>query len=185
MRTRATPSAAREMIHVAIIRVVREGQETEFERLIEQFFHEATRQPGVCGAYLIRPLVGSNSREYGILRSFQSVEDMNRFYESDIFRKWNEAIRPLVEGEPQRRELHGMEAFFREGAALPPRWKMAIVTWIGVSPAVYIFSNTVPAVFGHLSTLMSLLLVNALVVATLTWVFMPLLTKLFHRWLHT
>lgn len=185
MRTGTAPCAAREMVHVAIMRVVREGREAEFESLIEQFFHEAARQPGVCGAYLIRPLVGSNSREYGILRSFQSVEDMNRFYESDLFRKWNEAIRPLVEGEPQRRELHGMEAFFREGAAHPPRWKMAIVTWIGVSPAVYIFSNTVPAVFGHLSTLMSLLLVNALVVATLTWVFMPLLTKLFHRWLHT
>ena len=48
-----------ETVHVAIMRVVRAGREREFEVQIERFFQEAARQPGVCGAYLIRPIAGS------------------------------------------------------------------------------------------------------------------------------
>ena len=58
------------------------------------------------------------------------------------------------------RALHGMEAFFRGAEAPPPAWKMAVVTWIGVMPAVYIFSNAVPAVFGTVPELVSLVLVG-------------------------
>jgi antibiotic biosynthesis monooxygenase (ABM) superfamily enzyme len=176
--------AAPEMVHVAVMRVVRSGQERKFEALIQKFFEDAARQPGVCGAYLIRPIAGSHSREYGILRSFHSEEDRDRFYASDLYRRWNAAVAPLVEGGPQRRELHGLEAFFHGNAPPPPRWKMALLTWIGVNAAVYIFSNAVPAVFGGLPMLASLLIVNALVVASLAWVLMPVLTKLFSRWLH-
>lgn len=181
--TPSTVCAAPEMVHVAIMRAVRPGHEREFEALIEKFFEEAARQPGVCGAYLIRPIVGSHSHEYGILRSFHSVEDRDRFYASDLYRRWNEAVAPHVEGDPQRRELHGLEAFFHGNAPPPPRWKMALLTWLGVNPAVYIFSNAVPAVFGDMPMLVRLLLVNAFVVASLTWFFMPVLIKLFGRWL--
>ena len=175
--------AAPEMVHVAIMRVVRAGHEREFEALIQKFFEEAARQPGVCGAYLIRPIIGSHSREYGILRSFHGNEERTRFYASDLYRRWNEAVAPHVEGGPQRRELHGLEAFFHGASTPPPRWKMALLTWIGVTPAVYIFSNAVPAVFGHMPMLVSLLVVNAFVVASLAWFFMPLLSKVFRSWL--
>lgn len=171
-----------ETVHVAIMRVVRPGREREFESNIERFFQEAARQPGVCGAYLIRPIAGSHAREYGILRSFASAADRDRFYASDLYRQWNEAVAPLVEGAPRREELHGLEAFFRHGAR-PPTWKMALLTWVGVNPAVYIFSNAVPAAFGDLPPLATLLLVNAFVVASLAWGFMPLLTKIFRAWL--
>ncbi|MGE5524600.1 MAG: antibiotic biosynthesis monooxygenase [Rhodospirillaceae bacterium] len=179
-----TATGARQMFHVAILRKVRAGQEAEFEARIAQFFRKAAEQPGVCGAYLIRPITGTSSREYGILRSFKSEEDMRRFYGSPVYHEWAAAVRPLVEGEPQRRELHGLEAFFRAPGPPPPAWKMALVTWIGVNPAVYIFAHAVPAVFGELPMLASLLLVNAFVVASLTWFFMPILTRLFSRWLH-
>jgi antibiotic biosynthesis monooxygenase (ABM) superfamily enzyme len=175
--------AAPEMVHVAIMRIVHAGHERDFEALIQKFFEEAAQQPGVCGAYLIRPIVGSHSREYGILRSFHGNEDRERFYASDLYRRWNEAIAPHVEGGPERRELHGLEAFFRGASPPPPQWKMALLTWIGVNPAVYIFSNAVPAVFGDMPMLANLLAVNAFVVASLTWLFMPVLTKVFSRWL--
>lgn len=179
----STTPAAPERVHVAIMRVVRPGSERQFEALIGKFFDEAARQPGVCGAYLIRPIVGSHTREYGILRSFQSGEDGDRFYASDLYRRWNEAVAPLVEGGPQRRELHGLEAFFHGHGSPPPRWKMAVLTWIGVNPAVYIFSSAVPAAFGDIPPLAMLLIVNVFVVASLAWGFMPLLTRIFKAWL--
>jgi antibiotic biosynthesis monooxygenase (ABM) superfamily enzyme len=175
--------APRPLVHVAILRKVRRDHEAEFESQIARFFQEAGQQPGVCGAYLIRPVAGSTAREYGILRTFESEAAMRRFYDSDLYAQWQEAVRPLVEGEPQKHRLHGLEAFFRGGAAPPPLWKMAIITWIGVNPAVYIFSNAVTTVFGQLPMLVALLLINAFVVASLTWIFMPVLTRLFSRWL--
>jgi antibiotic biosynthesis monooxygenase (ABM) superfamily enzyme len=177
------PCTTPDLVHVAILRTVRPGREREFEQLVQEFFQEAGRQPGVCGAYLIRPFSGVQSQEYGILRSFASAEDRDRFYDSELYRKWNEAVAPLVEGPPRRQELHGMEAFFQQRTAAPPRWKMAILTWVGVNPAVYVFSNAIPALT-DLPMLLNLLVVNAFVVASLTWILMPTLTKIFAGWLH-
>lgn len=174
-------SLAPKMIHVVILRVVKPGREREFEGLIQQFFAEADRQPGVAGAYLIRPFAGAASREYGILRSFGSADDRDRFYGSELYRKWNETVAPLVEGEPRRQELHGMEAFFPSAMA-PARWKMALLTWFAVNIAVYVFSNLVPAVTS-LPPWVTFLVVNALVVCALTWALMPWLTRMFNRWL--
>jgi len=169
-------------VHIAILRKVRPGKHEAFERALQDFFGAAAREHGVDGAHLIRPLPGRDDREYGILRSFASDADMRHFYASDLYRRWQDTVAPLVEGEPCKRELHGLEAFFREDQA-PPAWKMALLTWVGVNPAVYLFSELVSLVFGELPILWGLLLVNVFVVASLTWFFMPLLTRLFRRWL--
>lgn len=180
------------MIHVAITRRVMAGREAEFEAQIGIFFTEAEQLNELSQAYLIRPIDSAKSREYGILRSFEDEESMESFYRSDLYQEWNEAVHPLVEGEPERRELHGLEAFFRTGGAAgpPPRWKMFLLTWLAVTPTVYIFGTLVP--IGNLTELLptlylpvvaQLLIGNLIVVASLTWVLMPLLTKVFRPWL--
>lgn len=171
------------LVHVAILRKVRKGREAEFEAKLAAFFAAAAQQPGVSGAYMIRGVPGSSEQEYGVLRTFQSEADMREFYASQTYLRWQSEVRPLVEGEPQVRKLYGLEAFFRDGDSPPSRWKMAVLTWVGVNPAVYIFSNAVPAVLGPLPMLATLLIVNAFVVASLTWGFMPLLTRMFRSWL--
>jgi antibiotic biosynthesis monooxygenase (ABM) superfamily enzyme len=60
---------------------------------------------------------------------------------------------------------------------------MAVVTWLGVNPAVYLFASAVPLAFGSLHGVVELLVVNLFVVASLTWFFMPILTRLCHSWL--
>ena len=177
--TSAIPSPR---VHIAILHRVRLGQHDAFERAMRNFFGVAALEPGVDGAYLIRPLSGHDDREYGILRSFASAADMRRFYASDLYRRWQKTVAPLVEGESRKRQLHGLEAFFRDDQA-PPAWKMSVLTWLGVNPAVYLFSLLVPRLFGHLPGLWELLVVNLFVVASLTWFFMPVLTRLFRRWL--
>ena len=173
------------MIHVAITRVVRPGREAEFEEKIAEFFHRAEKAPQTGGAYLLRPMGGPRSREYGILRSFTDEKAREEFYGSKLYADWNEAVQDLVEGEPVKRDLHGLEAFFRTGVnePAPPAWKMALVTWLGVNPAVYVFAILVPVAFGMNHPLIELALVNAFVVASLTWFFMPILTRIFRPWL--
>jgi antibiotic biosynthesis monooxygenase (ABM) superfamily enzyme len=179
-----TPETTNELVHVAVVRKVRLGREADFEAEIARFFGVA-HQVSASGAYLIRPILGTHSREYGILRAFRSREEMQRFYASELYRQWSAAIAPLVEGEPNKRELQGLDIFFRPSGQSPARWKMAIVTYLAVVPAVYAFSRLVPAVFGTLPGLLAMLVVNFCVVASLTWILMPVLVKAFRRWLQT
>ena len=132
----------------------------------------------------MHPPPGSGSTEYGILRSFASTADRDAFYQTPLYRQWLDRIEPMVEGEPIYRQLDGLEAWFRDPhGPMPPRWKMAVLTWIAVWPV----SMLVPRLCSARSILPNVLsagLISAGIVVILTWVAMPLLVKVAHPWLH-
>ena len=172
-------------IYVATIRTVKPGHEQDFENAVLAFSADVLRDTATESALLIRPLPGAESRTYGILRSFVSEQDRKNFYESDKFAQLQQAINPYVEEDYSRRELHGLEAFFYDPsiAHQPPRWKMALVTWLGVWPTVYVVSNLAR---NHVSGWPSFLatgFVTFLVVLALAWGVMPTLTHLLRPWL--
>ena len=170
-------------IHVAITRIAKAGKEAEFQDRLRQFFHESFSHSGVVGASMIVPAAGSGSREFGILRSFASSEDREAFYASAMFKKWNDSIKHWTEGEPIHRDLHGLEVWFRTQGGPPSRWKMAIVTFLGVYPISLALTLTIGP---HLKTLpapVSSLIFSGLMIAMLTWVIMPWLTRVLHAWL--
>jgi antibiotic biosynthesis monooxygenase (ABM) superfamily enzyme len=172
-------------IHVAITRTVKPGCEGSFEKAILKFFADSQRDTNTLGAQLLRPLPGSKSRTYGILRSFASEQEREAFYRSDRFLQWEQAVKPLVEGEYSRRDLHGLEAFFRDPSLIrhPPRWKMALVTWLGVWPTVYVLSSLVGHRLSNWPSWLATGFVTLLVVLVLTWGVMPALTRLMRPWL--
>ena len=173
-----------DQVHIAIIRRVKPGMEQEFEDALREFARQSLSEPGTTGVHLIGPVPDSNNGEYGILRSFASEEACRAFYESDMFRRWEQHAAQFVIGGWTRRRLHGLEAFFRHGSHVPPpRWKMAIVTWLGVFPTVLFWSSLLTKVLGGLPSLVAAAIINACVVVTLTWGVMPLLTRLLANWL--
>lgn len=174
---------ATEDIHVAVVHRVRPGREAEFEAAVAQFLNEAKSLAGSGRAHMIRPVAASAPRDYGFIRTFANAADRDAFYGSDFYREWDERMRPLVEGEVRRREIHGLEAFFPASGA-PAKWKMALLTWVGVTPTVYVFSLAVRTFLGRLPALAQLCIVTAFVVPALAWAVMPLLVRLFGGWLH-
>lgn len=170
-------------IHVAITRHVRAGQEAEFQQALLTFFQTSFGQNGVLGASLLVPPPGSDSREYGILRSFENANERDAFYASDEFKKWEEKAKTLTEGEPVYRQLHGMEAWFRSPNP-PPRWKMSIATFAGVFPTAMTLNLTLGPALAAWPFIVRNAVFNACVVALLTWAVMPLITRLLHSWLH-
>jgi antibiotic biosynthesis monooxygenase (ABM) superfamily enzyme len=174
-----------DVVHFAVTRQVRPGYEQAFEEALREFARESLRVPGTMGVHLIAPVPGTEGCEYGIMRSFESEEASRRFYESELFRNWQECVSDMVVGEPVRRRLHGLEAFFRDRPhAPPPRWKMAVVTWMGVFPSVLLWSSLLPNALSGLPHLAVVAIVNVFVVVTLAWGVMPLLTRMFAGWLH-
>ena len=92
----------------------------------------------------------------------------------------------MVEGKSARRQLVGLEAWFRDGQEpIPPRWKMALLTW----PAVWLVSMLVrailaPALGPNIPQVVESGLITAGVVVILTWVAMPYVVKIARPWLH-
>src|SRR5262245_51096893 len=124
-----------ELIHVGITRRIKPGCEQEFQTALKEFFAHSLAQTGMHGATMLVPLPGSRSTEYGIIRSFADTAERDAFYASPLYLEWKKRVAPLSEGEPEIRDLHGLEAFFRtSGAHPPPVWKMAIATYLGVVP---------------------------------------------------
>ena len=177
-------SANAQPIHVAITRRIKPGCEQDFQNALKEFFARSLAHSGVQGAAMLVPPPGSTSSEYGIIRSFASAAERDAFYASPLYQEWKKRVAPLSDGEPEARELHGLEAFFRHGEqSPPPRWKMAMATYLGVVPVAMTLALTVGPLIRSWNFVLYNLVFNACVVALLTWVVMPLITRILHRWL--
>lgn len=169
-------------IHVAITRQVKAGNERAFEESLREFFRESLGRKGVLGVHLLSPPPGSNSREYGVLRTFADEHEKDEFYRSDLFDRWEKQVAQLTEGERTYRELHGLEAWFRTPKA-PPKWKMALLTWLGVWPTSFAVAFFMGPNLSQLPAALSSGIIAAAIVVCLTWIVMPTLVRLFRFWL--
>src|SRR5947209_8255345 len=125
-------------VTVAILRMVKPGREQEFESALHDFVAASVNLRGQLGVHILRPPTNSNSHEYGILRKFKSEQERDEFYKSTLFQEWKGRVAGLVEGEPRYEQLSGLETWFtlpgERAIVPPPRWKMAMVTLLGVYP---------------------------------------------------
>src|SRR6516164_7950186 len=106
-------TASAQPIHVAITRRIKPGCEQEFQTALKEFFARSLAESGVHGAAMLVPPPGSSSGDYGIIRSFASAAERDAFYASPLYLDWKKRVSPLSEGEPEMRDLHSLEAFFR------------------------------------------------------------------------
>jgi len=177
--------ASAQPIHVAITRRIKSGCEREFQTALKEFFARSLAESGVHGAAMLVPPPGSSSAQYGIIRSFASAAERDAFYASPLYLEWKKRVAPLSDGEPEARELQGLEAFFRgNNSAPPPRWKMAIATYLGVVPVIMTLALTLGPLIRSWNFVLYNLVFNACVVVLLTWVVMPLITRALQGWLH-
>ncbi len=171
-------------IHVAITRRILPGKEAEFKAALRRFLGESFLHGGVHGAGMMTALPGGDPREIGILRSFADEAERDAFYESALYKNWEDYAATVTEGVPVHRQLHGLEAWFRTPGAPPPRWKMAIATFLGVYPTSLFLSYALGGVTQDLPLPLRVFIMAACMVGLLTWVVMPFVIKIAGRWLH-
>lgn len=183
-----TNAGFNEPVTVQTIRVVRRGCEAAFEAALHEFIAGSISAPGQHGVHVFRPAPGSGSREYSILRRFENTQQRDEFFASQEFADWQQSIAPLVEGEPQRETLCGLETWFalpgNPAIVPPPRWKMALVTLLAVYPLSLVLQNTIALAAKSLHPLLHTLIISCCMVAMLTWVLMPNLTRLLKSWIY-
>lgn len=172
-------------VTVAVSRRVRHGRETEFAEWVRGITDEASRFPGHLGAGYIRP--AQPGGEHVIVYRFDTPEHFNTWQSSKDRARWMQRSRDLISGEPRIETATGLEYWFRDvcpqAPSGPPVWKQALVIWIGLYPTVLLFGYAALWLIGHWPLPLRSLITTGLTVALMTWLIMPVLTRLLRRWL--
>lgn len=170
-----------------ISHVVRPGREQGYEEWFHGIAADARMFKGHLGVSTIRPQDHSHP-EYVVILKFDRYDNLKTWLESDIRREWIERLQPLIEQPESIQTLTGLETWFslpnQPLKSPPPRYKMAIVTWMGVFVTLTVVSRLLAPILSNLPILLNQLITTGLVVALLTYLIMPRLTRLFKRWLY-
>jgi antibiotic biosynthesis monooxygenase (ABM) superfamily enzyme len=173
-------------VTVSTTRTAKPGCEADFERALHDFVQRSLSLQGQLGVHIMRPAPGSSSREYGIIRKFANRDALAEFRTSPEYLEWNQLALELTEGGARVEELCGLESWFTlPGEALRPlpKWKMALVTFLGVYPLTSILPRFFTGLLPGWHALLVNVIATGVIVAALTWLIMPLLTRLFAGWL--
>jgi antibiotic biosynthesis monooxygenase (ABM) superfamily enzyme len=189
-------------VTVIVTRKAKKGKVKEFEEWLDGIIHEAMKFDGHMGVNVIRPSDQSNP-EYVIIFRFNTIDNLLKWEKSQARKDWLEKSKDVVEGEHKMQKLTGLEFWFTPSSAArttkiqansddddslpitipPPRYKMAIVTagivFILLSTLIPLIRQITPTLPSLLTTFVGV----AVMVPLMTYVVMPLITRLLRPWL--
>lgn len=162
---------------------VKKGCERDFESWRREIAAAALKYPGHMGVDVILP--HGATAEYVVVFRFDTYDHLRAWQESNTRRDLLKKAEPFREGPPSYRLENGLEFWFRHPdlPARPPVWKMAAVTALGVWPVSMLVPLLLGSLIRGLPAYLQSLLVAIGIVIILTWVVMPVLTKILAFWL--
>jgi uncharacterized protein len=173
----------------AVFRVVRRrakpGCEQAYEALIRAMFEDASHFPGYLSAQLVPPETPGG--EYQIIQRFGTEQDLARWNASKARATWHERLRPVADGDPEYRLLTGLEGWFAPtslpSSSPPPRWRLTVVSWLGIFPTVALLLWFVAPLLASLPFLLRTALFTAMVAVAMSYLVMPRLSRWMAWWL--
>jgi hypothetical protein len=174
-------------VTVVVSQLVKRGCEQTYERWIQGIAAEAEKFDGYLGISVIRPQKSVRS-EYVLIFKFDHYVNLKQWMESDTHRKWLEKTNQLVQDAPNYQQLTGMETWFtlpdKPPPSPPPRYKMAILTWLAVYILLNILSYVLAPVVVGLPVFLRSFVISAVMIVLMTYAVMPQMTHLFYKWLY-
>jgi antibiotic biosynthesis monooxygenase (ABM) superfamily enzyme len=137
------------------------------------------------GFHVVRPH-DRRRPEFMILFKFDTLENLERWEESDERAEWLERLGPLVAEKPVRERHTGMEVWFDPpaGKAAPPKYKMAVVTLLTLYPLILLVALFFTPLMAEWPLSLRALASTSLLVVIMTYLAMPLSTRVLGRWLY-
>jgi uncharacterized protein len=172
-------------VTTTVTRRVKPGHETAYEEFLEGIIAAASGFPGHLGVEVFRP--DRPGGEYRTVYRFDSAEHLRRWLDSEERSAWLERAEPHAAGPMRTRYLTGLETWFtlpaQPGAPPPPPYKMALLTWITITPLITGVVLALAPLLDDLALVPRLAITTAVTVPLMTWVVMPRLTRLLRGWL--
>jgi antibiotic biosynthesis monooxygenase (ABM) superfamily enzyme len=174
-------------VTTTVTRRVKPGHEPFYEEFLKGIIAAASRFPGHLGVEVFRP-EAAFAGEYRIVYRFDTPDHLRAWLDSDERAAWVERVEPHVIGPMRTQFVTGLETWFtlpdRPGTRPPPPYKMALVTWVTIFPLITLVVVVLGPLLKELALVPSLAVTTAVTVPIMTWVAMPLLTRLLRRWLY-
>jgi antibiotic biosynthesis monooxygenase (ABM) superfamily enzyme len=161
------------------------GKEADVARWLEEARRTMSRFPGYQASTVIQE---EDSRDIHLIAEFASQEDLERWLHSDERAVLLTRVQSLAE-PPEVQSRTGLETWFHvsshDGATMrpPPRWKMWLVSLAAIYPLVLLFQAFVTPRVTHWPLWARSLLFPLVLLTLMTYVVMPVVTRLLHRWL--
>ena len=178
-----TERASKEATVVVSVRI-RPGCEKDYEEWLGRFLILERKVPGYLGTITIMK-TGTNSNARHVIHRFKDKVSLEAWENSEDLRKLREESNKYCTPYPQK--ATGLETWFTvpdmKAIVPPPKWKMAIVTFIGAY-CISSLASIVLSPFLALHPLLFDLFKTITLVIGLTYFAMPLLSKLLRRWLY-
>ena len=169
---------------------IKPDKEQEYEQWLHGINEDATQFAGFQGATILRPDDKSHQHpEYVVVVRFGTYSDLRRWEHSTQFAEWQRRLEPLLVGNIAVDRLTGTETWFtlpgHTVVVPPPKYKMAVVASLGAAPFVMV---VIPLLVQYLNGVLPSIGISLLILLVMsfamTWVTMPLLTRLARRWLY-
>jgi antibiotic biosynthesis monooxygenase (ABM) superfamily enzyme len=162
---------------------VKPGKEAAFEELQRAFTSESAKFPGYLGVSVMRNPTPSG--EYVVIYKFDCQDHLDAWQKSSVRQELLRKAEPLRADAVRYQIGNGLEFWFTSptSSAHPPRWKMAIITALGVWPVSILVSRVLKPYIANTPQLLQALLISVGIVILLTWLVMPVLVKIFRYWL--
>jgi antibiotic biosynthesis monooxygenase (ABM) superfamily enzyme len=164
---------------------VRPGREREFERWTRGITRCARRFPGNEGVSWLRPEDGH--RFHAVLR-WSDAHRLTAWLQSDERAAWHARIDAIAtELGSERQSTTGLETWFSlPGTTVRPpvRWKMVLTTFLGAFPCTLVIQWLVTPRTTAWPLPLRAAVFPVVLLPLLTYVVMPLLSRLLRRWLY-
>ncbi|MEJ8859210.1 antibiotic biosynthesis monooxygenase [Variovorax robiniae] len=172
-------------VTVLISRNVKTGCEADYEQVTKTLMDAAARAPGYLGAQLVHPGDDPEVEDtmYHVVLAFDQQSNLNSWQHSSERRQGMAALAPFIEGEPSFKPMSGLGLWYQTRPLSPPRWKVAVVTWLGIFPTVYVLFLLTGDLLKSWALLPRTVILTLAVVGVMTWIVAPQLTRLFRPWL--
>lgn len=181
------PTDADGPVTTTVTRRIKPGHEAAYEAFLAGISDAARAFAGYLGVEVFRPTPGQGG-EYRTVYRFDSAVHLRSWLDSPEHAAWLQRAEPHVAGPMRTQVLTGLEGWFtlptQPGVPPPPPYKMALVTWATIFPLITGVVVATAPLLGGLPLVMRLAVTTGVTVPLMTWVVMPRMTRLLHRWLY-
>jgi uncharacterized protein len=158
----------------------------DFEHVMSGTTKDAMSFEGHLGANIIRPTTEGDY--YRIVFKFDSMRHYLAWEGSEVRQQWLERYAEVTVGEQELEILSGLETWFTipggEALVPPPKYKMMFIVWISIFPLSLALHYCLSPFISHFHFIVQIAIISLTLVSLMAYLVMPLMAKLFHRWLH-